>query len=580
MSKSLLDSLSEYESYVDTRVADNTRSLIKKHILPGLVPSLVRGKSTQKLTPVLEKVPVAGFIEQANPILQAKLLEIENSGTRKVIKSQWNRFGTWLQEQDWYCSEPMAPETPGEASPQYTHFERIPVPKEKGKTPIRGLQKSELTPHLEQQFREFNLSKGKIRDVSVGGYGSWIRQFLRWRRDVQNISAQDLDITEMTDLTILKEYRDWLQGRDLSFNTVKGYLRAAPAIQVWALNQKTQGVDFRHPEIRKIWGFVNATRDDGRRPRVSDQAYRKRELTLDQCNDVLRYLRWRCKDLETQQGLTAEVVDAWMDYLIIAVLITTGVRQREVRELCSGRLNLSEGLYSVKLNPEDHKTGSKSDEGRGSPLFVGPLQKELSEDLAHYINHIRPKNLEHDCLFFTRQNTTYKGKVSLRGSPISGSAYLSQLVPELLYRVTAHLFDKEEAKATQCHDFRRITATWVCTYGKPEHLPLYAEMLGMSVEVLSKIYARLHPGVLAAQVPFAYKEIAENAARVTGKDLLGKPGYSSPKSSSKSNSFNGSNNQEHLLIKLLWESMSKRRQEKLLETVPPDLHPFLEPFIA
>ena len=88
MSKSLLDSLSEYESHVDTRVADNTRSLIKKHILPGLVPSLVRGKSTQKLTPVLEKVPVAGFIEQANPILQAKLLEIENSGTRKVIKSQ------------------------------------------------------------------------------------------------------------------------------------------------------------------------------------------------------------------------------------------------------------------------------------------------------------------------------------------------------------------------------------------------------------------------------------------------------------------------------------------------------------
>ena len=164
--------------------------------------------------------------------------------------------------------------------------------------------------------------------------------------------------------------------------------------------------------------------------------------------------------------------------------------------------------------------------------------------------------------------------------PLRALVNRSQLVPELLYRVTAHLFGKEEAKATQCHDFRRITATWVCTYGKREHLSRYAEMLGMSVEVLIKIYARLNPGGLAAQVPLAHAEIAANAARVTGKDLLDKPGHSSPTSPSKSNSFNGSNNQEHLLIKLLWESMSKRRQEKLLETVPPDLHPFLEPFIA
>ena len=580
MSQSLLDSLSQYGNHVDTRVADNTRSLIKKHILPGLVPSLGFGKLTQKLTPILEKIPVAGFIHQANPILQAKLLEIQNSGTRKVIKSQWNRFCIWLQEQDWYCSEPIAPETPGEASPQYTHFELIPVPQEKGKTPFRGIKKSDLTPHLEQQFREFNLFKEKIRDVSVEGYGSWIRQFLRWRQDVKNIPAQNLDITEITDLIILEEYRGWLQGRGLSFNTVKGYLRAAPAVKAWVLNQKTQGVNFRHPEIQAIWKFVNDTKDDGRRPHVSEEVYRKRELTLGQYYEILLYLRWRCKDLETQQGLTAEVVDAWMDYLIIAVLITTGVRQREVRELCIARLNLSDGLYSVKLNPDDHKTGSKSDKGRGYPLFVGPLQKELSEDLAYYINRICPTNLEYDCFFFIRQNKTYKGKVSLRGNPIPASGHLSKLVPELLYRVTAHLFGKDEAKATQCHDFRRITATWVCTYGKPEHLPLYAEMLGMSVEVLIKIYAKLHPGGLAAQVPFAHAEIAANAARVTGKDLLGKPGHSSPTSPSKSTSFNGSNNQEHLLVKWMWESLSKLKRKKLLETVPPDLHPFLEQFMA
>lgn len=58
-------------------------------------------------------------------------------------------------------------------------------------------------------------------------------------------------------------------------------------------------------------------------------------------------------------------------------------------------------------------------------------------------------------------------------------------------------------------------ATWVCTYGNPAHFPLYAEMLGHSEQMLRKLYAKIHPGELAAQVPVAYEEIAENEKRVT-----------------------------------------------------------------
>jgi integrase len=238
----------------------------------------------------------------------------------------------------------MAPEAPVEAAPQNTHFERIPVLREKGKTPIRGLKESELTPHLQKQLQEFGLCKTEMRDPSLKSYYSSIRQFLKWQKDVKGIPAQNLSITEMTDLAILEEYRKWLQKRDLAFHSVKGYLRVAPAIQTWVLSQTIQGVNFRHPKIKAIWDFVNGTQDDGKRPRVSEKAYEKRKLTVKQCNEILLYLGWRCKDLEKHQGLTAEVVDAWMDYLIIAVLITTGVRQREVRELCLARLTFLKGF--------------------------------------------------------------------------------------------------------------------------------------------------------------------------------------------------------------------------------------------
>jgi len=84
-------------------------------------------------------------------------------------------------------------------------------------------------------------------------------------------------------------------------------------------------------------------------------------------------------------------------------------------------------------------------------------------------------------------------------------------------QVTKHLFGS--AKATTCHDFRRITATWVCTYGEQKHFFIYAEMLGHSEKMLRELYAKIHPGALAAQVPFAYEEIAANEAKVSGKTL-------------------------------------------------------------
>jgi hypothetical protein len=126
------EALSEYEAHIGNKgVASNTRSLIKKHLLPRLCPTLDFGK-TQDAAAILNQLPIAGFVVRADPIFQQYLSGVEEAGTRKVAKSQWKRFCKWLQEQVWYITEPVSLETLSVVLPQFTHFKSIPVPKQKG----------------------------------------------------------------------------------------------------------------------------------------------------------------------------------------------------------------------------------------------------------------------------------------------------------------------------------------------------------------------------------------------------------------------------------------------------------------
>ncbi|HEY9894882.1 MAG TPA: hypothetical protein V6D34_05615 [Candidatus Sericytochromatia bacterium] len=397
------------------------------------------------------------------------------------------------------------------------------------------LKEAELTPALRTKLQLFDnfcqtishhRSKAN-RDITQNIYRRFICLFLGWRKNIQQIKVEDLDLSQFTDPNLLKAYEQWNRNRGMSSHTIDSYLRPAMPIAKFLFNQSSPDANLAQLEealkpLREF--FDNNVIDQKDRPLSSDEACQERLLTFQQCEMVVKYLQWRCKDLEEQQGLTREVIDAWMDYLIIALLVTTGVRQREIREMCLERLVLMpDGTYSVSLKPEDHKIGSKTDKGRGYPLFVGPLRKQLCEDLTYYLESIRPKNLDHSYLFFIRRIKTSRVKMGLtrpRGAPIGEGSILSKLVPSLISRVTEHLFG--EAKATTCHDFRRITATWVCTYGEPKHFSIYAEMLGHSEQMLKDLYAKLHPGALAAQVPFAYEEIAANEAKVLGKTVQNK----------------------------------------------------------
>lgn len=529
MVQTLLEATNEYQRLREQE-ANNIRSLIKKRVLPELLPTLGLERLQQKSTEVVfDQIPIAGFVITARPIIHQQLLQVGNSGTRKVMKSQWKRFCDWLQTQAWYVAEPILTVSPSEEITPFTHLPRKSTQakqSERKAVEWYGLKESEINSLLWEQIQAFDkfcqsISQYRLkanRDVTQDVYRRFIYLFLGWLKKTQNIDIKNLNLAQFTDIALLKAYEHWNRERGMSSRTIDSYLKPALPIAKFLFYRLFPTADSNQfeQEIKPLREFFSNVIDQKDRPHSSDEACRKRSLTTQQCETIVRYLEWRCKDLEAQQGQTCEVVDAWMDYLIIALLVTTGVRQREIRELCLERLVLEvSGMYSIALRPEEHKIGSITNKGRGYPLFVGPLRKQLCADLSYYLEFIRPKNLDHSCLFFIRRTMTHGEKVSLRGDCIKNATYLSFRIPNLIGRVTEHLFG--DSRKTTCHDFRRITATWVCTYGEPKHFSLYAEMLGHSEQMLRELYAKIHPGALAAQVPFAYEEISADEARILGK---------------------------------------------------------------
>ncbi|MGV0027307.1 hypothetical protein [Phormidesmis priestleyi] len=143
------------------------------------------------------------------------------------------------------------------------------------------------------------------------------------------------------------------------------------------------------------------------------------------------------------------------------------------------------------------------------------------------------------------------------------------MVSRTIAVVTAHLYEVENAKWTAPHDFRRIIATWVCTYGEPEHLAIYAELLGHDMNELVKRYNMMHPGRLARQATLVYKDIAAREARVKE--------WQSPSSSQTALSISQMNPPVLIamlkkLVKKLWNALTPNKRASVFESLTSAEH--------
>jgi integrase len=587
MAKMLSHILLEYHLFSGVRGVSNLRSILKRRIFPdllkldGLQP--LQGKN---LDYIFDHIPLAGFVTRADPIFQNQLLQFPPSDTLKVEKSQWKRFCTWLKKHAEYVPDPallapVAEKTP----PTYTHIPKgtytavLALKKKRkkaSKSELLSLNQQKWTSKLISQGQDFDhflqtvtrWRKQAITQATLKNYHASIERVLGFEATVQGRAIDALSLLDLLDQSVLQAFVQWSRDRGMSSNTIKANLDVVIPMAQWQFYLSTPNENYRNPEpIKAIRSYLKTIAiDHGDRPLVSDEACAERALTTQQCWEILAYLGWRCKDLENQQGITNQVVDAWMDYLIIAFLVTTAVRQREVREMQRQYLSREDNVIIVTLPPEGHKNGSKTGRGREYPLFVGPMQITLTTDLQYYLEHIRPQNLDHDFLFFIRQNVTKPRGQRRRGDAICVESYLSNTVSALIACITTHLYGIEQAKWTAPHDFRRIIATWVCTYGEPKHLAIFAELLGHSMEMLVQIYNKMHPGALARQSLFAYDEIAAREERMQDFKTLGRAKAAASMSEMSQAALVA---MLQKLVRKLWHALTKRKQNELLESLSP-----------
>lgn len=585
MAKMLSDIFPEYQLVSGNRGISNLRSTLNRRILPELLKldslQQLQGKN---LDYIFDHIPLAGFVTLADSIFQNQLLQFPPSGTLRVEKSQWKRFCNWTKEHAEYVPDP-APLAPAaeKTLPTYTHIPRgtrkavLALKKKRKKAnnsePI-SLHERNWTPKLiiqRQNFDHFQQTvtrwrKHPVTQATLKLYHENIERVFGFENTEQGRAIEALALLDLLDQSVLQAFVQWSRDRGMSSNTIKTNLAAVIPIAQWQFYLSTPDENYSNPEpVKAIRSYLKTIAIDyGDRPLVSDEACAERALTRQQCWEILAYLGCRCKDLEKQQGITNQVVDAWMDYLITAFLVTTGGRQREDREMQRQYLSLEDNVIIVTLPPEGHKNGTKTGRGREYPLFVGPMQIALTTDLQYYLENIRPQSLDHDFLFFVRRNVPTPSGQRHRGDAIDDQTYLSNTVPKLIACVTAHLYGIEQAKWTAPHDFRRIIATWVCTYGEPKHLAIFAELLGNSMEMLVKIYNKMHPGALARQSLLAHDEIAAREERMQNFKTLSMPKVAASMSEMSQTALIA---MLQRLVRKLWYALTQRKQNEVLASL-------------
>jgi integrase len=357
----------------------------------------------------------------------------------------------------------------------------------------------------------------KIRSISWQNYKKHYLRFLGWQLHVEQQDWSSLNLHSMANEPILNSYLKWHSKRGNSVNYLVGICAAALNVAKCVYGAEFPGTAWENiPPVKTIREisktFSKAAKDDENLRTVSQKALEDKLLELDQCIEIVKYLRQCCavKNYGGKLRPNKSIIDSWQDYLLVSSLTFTPVRQLEIRNLEIGKnLTREADGWWVNLTSQEHKTGSKTGKGRSYPLFAGSMKDLLTRDLDEYVNKWRPiENLPHQYLFFLRGGNQHP---ECRGLPIPDAKHLSKLIPTLMFRMTAIVFGPENAKHPSPHDFRRIFVTWLYRYGSYDEWIIYAEVLGHSIETAMKTYSKLTSRDRTEGANAAYHKVAQRA---------------------------------------------------------------------
>ena len=491
------------------KLIPNLKTVLRRYVLPYY--ELEASELLHDLEGCLEKVLIKDFANAEAVFTNSTqvLAQAERSGaelTSRTIsnyRSSLLRFLNWMQAQKWYheAAETYA----GKYTPTLyakTYLDKARRGKRSYAKEPYGLKESELTISLLEELEELHkfctatrIPKRKdppIREVTFQGHKRSILSFLGWLKNIKGWRLDDLCLEILINKELLEEFVCWgINEKSNGCAWAANIGRASLSIAKWKHYKKSNKPLYRDiEEVELIRAYVTELRNEYK-VEPSRAALEEKLLTLEQCHQVVNYLKQCCapkyrnfhtknpRKFSTKKRPGSAIMKSWTRYLIIAILTYCPVRQREIRELELNKTLFRESDgYWVKLKPEDHKTGSKTGKGREYPL-----PPHLTADLDEWLQTWRPQiQTDHNLVFCSLGSAALPETL---GQPWRADA-LGHMVSHTMYKATAYLF--EEPKRTTPHIFRSIAITWQRQHGRAEQREALAELMGHSVQMADEVY--------------------------------------------------------------------------------------------
>lgn len=406
----------------------------------------------------------------------------KNSGTLRNYKNCFEKFYKWLGTQSLFdCGLIENKYCPPMFFGQYKKKISTKEPKLN-----YGIKTDEIPTPIKdeiEKFKKFKTAKevaarkgSAVRTVTMDKHLKIINQFLGF---LQNIDKQKLtSLSQLCDLDNLSALTEYLiNERSCCYRTVQFYYTTSIEIAKFLYGKKAKA-DYRDIEI------ISDLREKSIEINKKAKSEPSRKNTIEHIVEfpillkICRYLK-QCTAEKLKDGnkrYSNAIYHSWCEYLMLLILTYRAPRQRELRELELGRtLIKKDGIYWIKLSPDDHKTGSKT--GKGREFKLPPF---ISSELDYFLENIRPTidTPDYPNILFLGQKTRCPLTVQKVTSMISLTTRRALLSMGI-------------DKWIRPHDFRNIAITHHRKHGNRNQDEGLAEIMGHSKEMADKTYSMM-----------------------------------------------------------------------------------------
>lgn len=394
-------------------IIPNLKTVFRKYVLPE-IPGYefdnedLKGKN---LNFALARLSIEDFLackplEILSKSCQAAVErgEISSKTERTTYRPALTTFLAWIEKQQ--LATETVPVEEQKYSPKREYGKRLDKDNRGRRDYHRNpysLKELDLTPQLNKQIEQLHLfctgeyvvhrQDPKMREITFVNHRLRILSFFGWLKNTEGYEVDTLKIQQILDLELLNQFLSWgINQRKNTCGWATGFCDLALNVAKWLYCKDSKRPKYRDiaiiEEIRMINNKLNQQYLIEKKAAKRIKC-KEKEMTLEQCQEVVKYLRRLANPMDSYGGPRSEIVIArsWLRYLLVALFTYCPVRQREVRELELGRtLNRTASSYQMILEPDDNKTADER-----SFLLSEILPPQIVQDLDEWIDVWRPK---------------------------------------------------------------------------------------------------------------------------------------------------------------------------------------------